>query len=188
MSFSPDDEKVPASQGRGCQHPGSVDPGLVGDYQNFVWPKSVLELAMECHEVPRSVSKCQIHEVPWSVSKCQISWCQCISKMRRNNSFQPGLLNLMLFIFFGTLYIQNNYGKIKICYECLKSLLCSEDHAIPLDLTGYNTKSYTLLSTFLCYNNTVLIPKLISYSRFRQENQGTEAGWREGHCVYEPQS
>lgn len=55
-------------------------------------------------------------------------------------------------------------------------------------LTGYNTKSYTLLSTFLCYNNTVLIPKLISYSRFRQENQGTEAGWREGHCVYEPQS
>lgn len=98
------------------------------------------------------------------------------------------LLNLMLFIFFGTLYIQNNYGKIKICYECLKSPLCSEDHAIPLDLTGYNTKSYTLSSTFLCYNNTVLIPKLISYSRFRQENQGTEAGWREGHCVYEPQS
>lgn len=33
----------------------------------------------------------------------------------------------MLFIFFGTLYIQNNYGKIKICYECLKSPLCSED-------------------------------------------------------------
>lgn len=176
LLVSSDDEKVPASQGRGCQHPGSVDPGLVRDHQNFVWPKSFLELAMECHEVPRSVSK------------CQISWCQCISKRWRNNSFQPGLLNLMLFIFFGTLYIQNNYGKIKICYECLKSPLCSEDHVIPLDLTGYNTKSYTLLSTFLCYNNTVLIPKLISYSRFRQENQGTEAGWREGHCVYEPQS
>lgn len=146
MSFSPDDEKVPASQGPGCQHPGSVDSRLVWDHQNFVWPKSFLELAMECHEVPRSVSK------------CQISWCHCISKRWRNNSFQPGLLNLMLFIFFGTLYIQNNYGKIKICYECLKRPPCSEDHAIPLNVTGNNcyTKSYTVLITFLCYNNTVL--------------------------------
>lgn len=59
MAFSSDDGKVQASQGPGCEHPGPVDPGLVGDHQNFVWPKSVLELAMECHEVSRLVSKCQ---------------------------------------------------------------------------------------------------------------------------------
>lgn len=60
--------EISPSKSSGCKCPRSLDSGLVGDYTDFIWSESVLELEVECHEISRLVSKITSCPFVWGFS------------------------------------------------------------------------------------------------------------------------